>query len=163
MAMEKTIGFTQSDAVITMNVTGDCVRKQGKQCQTMCNKLQDELAILIGADRNTIEIIKPKYAKRGLEIKAHVYMNDIMKQIDFQKVLMEANRSNELAEVIRIGWELSDNPEISNINSVLIESKQQRIKSDAATNNNGEIEMMMKQQMSVNRNNKEIRDKNDQI
>ena len=129
MAMEKTIDFTQSYVIITMNVTGDSIRKKVKKCRTMCKKLRWELALLIGAE--TIEIIKPKYIERGLEIKFHVYLTDKhMKQIDYEKVLVEANKSNELADIIKVSWDLTDNPKISDIHSMIIESKhQQRIHS----------------------------------
>ena len=65
MYMEKRIDFTSSHVVITMNVTGNSVKKQAKKCKTKCKKLKDELAILIGAESSTIEIIKPRYIKGG--------------------------------------------------------------------------------------------------
>ena len=142
--MEKTIDFTQSHAVITMNVTGESIRKKGKKCKTMSRKLREELAILIGAETSTIEIIKPTYIKRGLEIKIHVLLNDKDTQrIDYEKILIEATETNELAEIIRSSWKLSDKPLISNVKSIIVESKQQRIHSTATKTN--DIEMLEQQ------------------
>ena len=125
-----------------------CIEKWYKwNCKTKCKKLRDEFAVLIGAETSTIEIIKPTYIKRGLEIKFHVYMNDKhMKQIDYDKVLLEANESNELAESVKIAWDLSENPKITDIHSMIVESKQQRINSIASTGTNattnGDIEIL---------------------
>ena len=135
MTMEKTIDFTQSYVVITMNVTGDSVRKNRRNCQTLREKLKDELAILIGVDGNTIGMIKPKYIKKGLEIKIHIHLNDIhTKDTDYEKVLIEANDNDELAEIIKLAWKLSDNPKIHGIDSMIVESKQrlQQINSNSS-------------------------------
>ena len=138
--MEKQIDFTQSYARITMNITGDCVRKRAKKCRTMSNKLKEELAILIGVDENTIEFIKPTNITNGFMLKVHVYVNDESKaKIDFAKILNEANDNGKLSGIIKEAWILDDDPEISSINSVIIESKQLRLNS---------VEML-EQQISV--------------
>ena len=54
---------------------------------------------------------------------------------------MEANKNDELSEIIKSSWKLSDNPEISNISCILIESKQQKKNSGETLTSNG-VEMM---------------------
>ena len=140
MTMERTIDFTQSYAVITMNVTGDCVRKRAKQCRLMCKRLQEEFAVIIGVEKNTIEMIKPTSITNGFMIKFHVYVNDkVNTRIDFEKILNEANDKDKLAEIIKESWILEDDPEVKDIQCIVIESKEQRINSEITTDNTVEM------------------------
>lgn len=128
--MEKMIDFTQNYAIITMNITGECVRKSAKKCRLMNNKLRQGISILINVLENMIEVIKPTNIKNGLLVKFHVYANEHLdKKIDYAKILNEANKTkdNELSEIVKEAWMLDDNPEISNISSDTVGSKQSRL------------------------------------
>ena len=61
---------------------------------------------------------------------------------------MEANESDELPKLIKVAWDLDDNPDVGDIDSKIIESKQQRINSIASTTTTNDVEML-EHQLSV--------------
>eukprot|EP01083_Nonionella_stella_P244968 852099_1 len=123
MTLEKTINFTQSYVVVTMNVAGDCVRRKTTKCRTMCIKLRQGFAAIVGVDENTMEMIKPTYIKNGFRVRFYVYTNDkYSDSIDYKKVLDESNQIDELAVMIKEAWDLGDEPTITNIDAVVLES-----------------------------------------
>ena len=80
-------------------------------------------------------------------------MNDThTKQVDYAKVLREANVAGDLAELIEQAWKLSGTPKISNIKSRIVDSKQQlRILSSLSLTrtNDGDITTKGKVEMEV--------------
>eukprot|EP01084_Bolivina_argentea_P247884 414678_1 len=104
MTLENTINFTESSVISTIDITGDCVRKQSKKCRTLSKKVKQELSILLGINQNTMEIIKPTHIKNGFSLKFYIYSNDkYSKQIDYNHVLLEANKNEDLATIIEEG------------------------------------------------------------
>ena len=152
--MERSINYTQKLEIITMNITGESVVKELDVCMTRKKAVAKSLSILIGIEVHDMEIARPKQIKKGISLTIYVYAND--KNIDFKKILKEASGDNgELGEVFKSGWDLSKAPVISDINTVIIESKKMRKDSrfnteeQMATNidteqtdNTGAVEMM---------------------
>ena len=128
MTMEKTINFTQSYTIITMEITGDCVRKKAKKCRTMSSKLKQQLSLLMGIESNTMEIMKPTNIQNGFRLKMHIYVNErLERQTDFKNILRDANDSNDLSAIFQEAWELSNNPKISNIHSLVVRSQEEQL------------------------------------
>ena len=100
--MARATNLTQGYALITMIVTGDSVMKDGRRCKIISKPLVKGLAMLIGAEENTIEIIKLPNIERGLQIEIHIYMNDTdLKQNKYEQMLIASNERHELSNIIK--------------------------------------------------------------
>ena len=142
LLMEKVIYYTQNHEIIKMNVTGNCIVTKSDICVTRKKALRKALAILMGIEENNMEIMKPRYIKTGLALTIHVYVNEA---IDCKQKFVDTNNNNELGDIFKWSWNLSDAPNISDIHSIIDISKQQRV--------NSELEVSNNLQMTQNQNN----------
>ena len=124
MCMEKSINYTEKQEIMTMSITGECVKAKLTDCMTMKKATTRSLAMLIGIEEYEMEIVKPLRIKGGLSLTIYFYAGD--RNIDFGELINDANDSNELENCFQTGWNLSSPPVIKIINTVVIESKEKK-------------------------------------
>ena len=144
MCVEKSINYAEKQEIITMKIRGSSVTAKLMDCMTRKTAVTESLAMLLGIDAGDMEIVQPIKINQGVSIKIYVYAND--KNADFQKILNNSNDTKgELGNIFKEGWNLSNSPTVSDINTVVVESKETK---------NSRIEMQLREQ--IDRNTKEI-------
>ena len=126
MCLLKSINYTQKQEVITMKITGECVKAKMGRCRTRKKKITKSLAILMGIEKDELEIIKPKQIDKGILFTIYVYANK--ENVDFEKS----------GDVFKSGWGLSSTPVVSDVKTMIIESKEVRKSTEIKGENGNE-------------------------
>eukprot|EP01083_Nonionella_stella_P250876 866219_1 len=125
--METSLIHSQEYTVITMAVIGKSVVTKAEQCKRRVFRLRQEISSLIGLDYRLIEILKPRTIAKGLQIEIHLYVdNEESRKSEYDRLLKDALRDGELAQVVMDSWALSDVPVVSSLDCEYIESIKKR-------------------------------------
>ena len=101
---------------IEFDVIGLITRENKQRCKNRVQIIQMEMATLIGLDESLLEVTRPSATKKGLKVHINIYINHLKSiDMDIEKDINEANYKGEIAKIIKTAWELSSNPEISNL------------------------------------------------
>ena len=93
------------------------------------NKLQSEIASLIGIDSDLIEMMKPTQIKQGLKVVINFHISN-SRAIDgnIEKNITDAQNSGQIANIMRESWNLSSAPMIKNVKYLKYNHKERRDK-----------------------------------
>ena len=121
--MQKSIYNAEKQEIITMNITGASVTANMAPCMTRKTTVTKSMAMLLGIDAGDMEIAKPIKINQGVSITIYIYAND--KNVDLPKLLNSSNEtSGELGNIFKEGWNLSNPPTVSDVKTVVVESKE---------------------------------------
>eukprot|EP01083_Nonionella_stella_P170884 582565_1 len=142
MLTERKISQTQGHVAISMKVTGHAVTSNPNNCKTLKDVLTEELALLVGVHASVVEVIKPMQIKQGFKLNVNFYFGDAGKRIiDYHKILMEANKAEELQELFEKSWKLSGKPTIDDITQNTVQSKSRKETKEAIEKQLAEYQM----------------------
>ena len=116
-----------------MTILGQSILKNKKKVKLLKEKLTEELALIMGVERNDVEMVRPSEIKSGLILKLYVYGDTDVANSDCAQQLRVWSQNGDLSLAVQKGWKLPNAPIIGSIESKDIESKQERKNTDSAT------------------------------
>eukprot|EP01084_Bolivina_argentea_P148085 258980_1 len=116
MQTAKKLVYSQDYSSIEFEVTGSMIGANIKRCRNNVRKIRYEIGIILGLHENLVEIMRPKQIPGGVKIYANIYINNA-KAIDLncKQLIIDANNSGDLVNMVMNSWRLSGVPVISNI------------------------------------------------
>ena len=109
-----------------MTILGQCILENKGKVKLLKEKLTDELALIMGVERNDIEMIRPSEIKAGLILKLYIYGDTDVANSDCAQQLRVWSQNGDLSLAVQKAWKLPNAPIIGSIESKDIESKQER-------------------------------------
>ena len=127
MISQRNIINSQHFVSIEFDIVGGITRENKQRCKNRVKIIQMEMATLMGLNETLLEVTRPSPTKKGLKVHINIYINHV-KSIDMniEQDINAAQNRGEIGEIIKTAWELSLNPEISNIKYKKHESKEMR-------------------------------------
>ena len=124
MITEKQILNSQGYAMVEFDVTGPTIAANTHQFRNKTKQIRNEISNKLGLHERLIEIIKPKKIPDGLRFTINIHLNRISaRDKDYQKLLNEAQKNGSLGGIFQNSWNLTDKPNVSNIEFKVNESK----------------------------------------
>ncbi len=127
MISQRNIVRSTGYCTIKFDVTGPAVVNSMSKCRNRVKQLQTQTASLLGLNKNLVEIVRPTEIKKGLRICINIFVNNATAiDMNIEKEINNSKQSGELTQIMKISWELSSTPIISNIKYGKHESKERR-------------------------------------
>ena len=129
----KKIEATQGYLVITFDVIAQNEIINVEVCQHRVGKIKKTLAVILGINKNLIEIQKPDPVPHGLQIVVNISMTDTHHDFEsrnFKGLIVEAQENNTLQKLFQETWDLKNLPNVTNVNCVKIKSKKEVLKTE---------------------------------
>ena len=112
-------------AIVQFDITGSSIIAKTKSCRNQVNVIKNQLSSLLGLEEYLMEILRPQKIPNGLRMMIIIHVNRIsVNDIDYKKLLDEAQQNGELAKAIQNSWNLGDDFIITPISFRIKESKQ---------------------------------------
>jgi len=145
LATDRKIFSNEKVTMITVEVTGSCVAdKQARaRCRTRKNELQNELAMVLRIDRNSLEIMRPAPINGGLLLKLYIYEStgsqsqfksmrvvQSTANVDRIQAITDSVQSGDLSKIVHQAWQLEAPPIVSNLQHQIFLSSRERALKD---------------------------------
>ena len=108
----KMILHSQEYSQLTLDVTGDM---DTEKCRKRVNRIRYGVARVIGLDSKMMEVMKPVYIPKGLQLQINNYVNN--------KAILQSKANGQLAGIIARAWGIDDILTVSNLQCKLVQSE----------------------------------------
>lgn len=127
MASQRTITKTSEFVSIEFDVKGQPIVSNLKKCKNRRRELQSQISILLGVNKNLVEITKPQQIQKGLRVNINLKVNNV-KSIDMniEQQIKSAKESGELAGILKASWKLNGVPSVSDVDYMKHDSKERQ-------------------------------------
>lgn len=134
MTLQKQIYETQDSVFITFDITGECVVDNIGICEKRIKKIKKYLSqSVLGINEKSVQIMKPfigQNIRNGVQMQMHVlYIHNKSvadPAVAYEKKLYSSIESEDLLEIIKDEWCLSELPSITNVCCNFVESKEKK-------------------------------------
>ena len=107
---------SQDYASIEFDVTGNSIMVNKKKCRNRIQSIQSGISSLLGLDESLLEVMRPMTIKKGLKVNINIFINNAASiDMNIENDINKAQRSGEMADIIKTAWDLGSVPIISNV------------------------------------------------
>ncbi len=127
LVSQRTIIRNRHYVSIHYDITGNITSSDLKKFTRQSTEIKLQSALLLGVDRNVLEIIRPSIIQSGVRVHINVSVSKT-KSIDMNipKIMDGSQKSGKLAEIVQQAWSLNHAPVISNMNIEQHESEERK-------------------------------------
>eukprot|EP01084_Bolivina_argentea_P189814 326343_1 len=125
MCVTKQILYDQESIMIEYDVTGQVIVLNRKNANRTW-KLNQQLAIILGQNKNIIDIERPHTIPGGVQVhlNIHIIDNTGHQKDNLEQIMQKAISNGQIAETMKNSWNLRGVPMISNLNCWTKSSKR---------------------------------------